>query len=377
MRITKAYMRDFALEKHFARWEFTVRHHLAASDVETLSVADLLHLAGRDLRDFAQLRLGYTETRGDEQLRIGIAATYERLWPDHIQCFAGAEEGIYVAMRTLLAPGDHAITLTPNYQSAETLPLSICEVTGVALRPECDWQLDVDDVRKAIRPTTRLVAINFPHNPTGAIARRRVFDELVALCRHHGLWLFSDEVYRGIEAKPEWRLPQVADVYERGLSLNVMSKAYGLPGLRIGWIACRDTAVLARFNGYKHYLSICNAGPSEFLALLALQHGDALLERAREICAGNRALLGRFFGEFPDLFEGYTPMGGCVLYPRYKGAEGVEALCSRLAEENGIFLLPASVYESELGETPGDRFRIGYGRRSFAEGLDALRHALA
>src|SRR5262249_14315295 len=156
------------------------------------------------------------------------------------------------------------------------------------------------------------------------------FDALVTLCRKHGIWLFSDEVYRLLDANTGIEhLPQAADCYERGLSLNVMSKALGLPGLRVGWIAAADRELLGRMERVKHYLSICNAAPSERLALIALRARDSILARERAMLAANLAALDRFFARHPDRFEWYRPDGGCVMYPRYTSPEGVEQWTAR------------------------------------------------
>ena len=155
-----------------------------------------------------------------------------------------------------------------------------------------------------------------------------------------------------------------------------MSKAYGLPGLRIGWIASQDTDVLARFNRYKHYLSICNSAPSERLAVIALKARDGILERNRRILSENLDLLDEFFARHVGHFEWRRPDGGCVAYPRYIGADGVEAFCERLVNEAGVLLLPASIYRSELLDTPTDRFRVGCGRLGLADGLAALEDFL-
>jgi aspartate/methionine/tyrosine aminotransferase len=197
-------------------------------------------------------------------------------------------------------------------------------------------------------------------------------EALIALCRQHGLWLFSDEVYRGLGAYPERQIPQVADLYEKGLSLNVMSKAYGLPGLRIGWIACQDRALLQRLERAKHYLSICNAGPSEALAEIALRHRDTLLERNNALLRANLALLDAFFGRYPNLFDWQHPDGGCIAFPRYKGPDGVDAFAEALVDQAGVLVLPAGIYHSDLGPVPNDRFRIGFGRQDMADGLAAF-----
>ena len=365
---------DFKLETFLGTWEFAARHHMTASDAQSITIRELLALGGPGAEAaFLDTLLNYTEPFGAPDLRAAVARTYDELSAEDVLCFAGAQEGIYTAYRVLLEPDSHAIVVTPNYQSAETVPLAICAVTGVPLEPDQNWTLDIDRVERAIRPNTRVVYVNFPHNPTGKILERDRFDALIALCRRHGLYLFSDEVYRLIERDPAIRLPQVADVYERGLSLNVTSKAYGLPGLRIGWIACRDRDLLGRMERYKHYLSLCNSGPSERLAVIALQHREAILTRTRALADHGRAKVLAFLADFPDLFEAYTPDGGVVMYPRYKGPDGVEAFTRKVLSEAGVLLLAASIYRSDL--TPGetDRFRIGYGRGDIEEGLAAFR----
>jgi aspartate/methionine/tyrosine aminotransferase len=355
------------LETYFSRWEFAARFHLTASDAQTMSMRELLSMADGDCRArWDSLALGYTETFGLPALREAIAATYDRVSTDDILCFAGAEEGLNLAMRVLLGPQDHAVVITPNYQAAETIPLSICHVTGVSLRVDDNWSLDLDAVKSALQPNTRVISVNFPNNPTGAIPDPDTWRRLLQLCDDRGIHLFSDEVYRGLEASP---LVQAADLSPTALSLNVMSKAYGLPGLRIGWIACRDPTVRDRLERAKHYSSICNSAPSEVLALIALRARDQILARNRAIIAQNRPVYDEFFARFPDRFEWTPPQGGCVAYPRYLGADGVERMCIELVEHEGVLLLPASIYRSELTTTPTDRFRIGIGRRDPEEAL--------
>lgn len=370
---------DFRLETHFSRWEFKARHHMTASDAETMTMSDLLAFAGADDREaWDRVSLGYTETWGAPALRETIASTYDTLSGADILTFAGAEEGLYCAMLALLGPGDHAIVTVPNYQSMETLPVTITgKVTGIALRPENRWQLDLDDVRAALRPETKLIAVNFPNNPTGAIADQEIFRGLVDLCVEHDIHLFSDEVYRGLEIDSAKRLPQAADLFDKGVSLNVMSKAYGLPGLRIGWIASRDHALLERMEKMKHYLSICNARPSEVLAGIALKAREAIFARNRALCAENLAKLGAFFADYPHLYEWAEPDGGCVAFPRFLGTDGVEEHCRRLVEEKGVLLLPSSLFVSDLLPVPVDRFRVGFGRRNIDAGLAVWRAFLS
>ncbi|MEO1344148.1 MAG: pyridoxal phosphate-dependent aminotransferase [Pseudomonadota bacterium] len=364
---------DFRLETHFAKWEFSARYHMTASDAESMSLPELLACASSEDREaFETMWLGYTETFGAPDLREAIAATYAAQRADNILCFAGASEGIFAANSVLLDSDSHAIVVTPNYQSHESLPLAICEATGVQLDPNDNWSLDIDRVSDAIQPNTRLVTINFPHNPTGTILPRDRYDALIELCRTHGIWILHDEIFNGLGPSDAEHLPFISDVYERGLSLGVMSKSYGLPGLRIGWIACQDMKVLSQMERLKHYLSICNSGPSERLSVIALTARDKILARNNTLIDENLPKWDAFFSRFPDLFDWSRPDGSCMAFPRYKGPDGVEAFCKSLVEQAGVLLLPSTIYSSELGETPIDRFRLGFGRKGLDEGLAAM-----
>ncbi len=366
-------MRNFALETYFSKWEFSAKHHMTASDAQSITMGQLLDMAGLPRDALAELHLGYTETWGAPDLRQAISETYDKMKAENVLCFAGAEEGVYAAMRVLLSPDDHAIVVVPNYQAAETIPLDICAVSGVGLDPDRYWHLDLDEIRNAIRPNTKLISVCFPNNPTGHIIPKDDYAELVKICREHDLYLFSDEVYRGVELDDSKRIDQAADAYEKGLSLNVMSKAYGLPGLRIGWIATQDKEVLGDLEKYKHYLSICNSAPSERLAVIALGVREKLLEKNRALMRANVKKLDGFFGDYLDIFDWRHPDGSCIGFPRFTGRGGVEGFCKNLVEETGVLLLPASIYRSELMTAPDDRFRIGFGRANMDEGLSAFR----
>ena len=364
---------DFRLETHFAKWEFSARYHLTASDAEAMSLRDLLSMATpAEREEYENLWLGYTETYGAPDLRATIAGTFAKQSADDVLCFSGASEGIFAANNVILDADSHAIVITPNYQSHESLPLAICDATGVPLDPDDNWSLDIDRIANAIRPNTRLVTINFPHNPTGAILPLDRYKALIDLCRHHGIYILHDEIFNGLGPTGATHLPYIADVYERGLSLGVMSKSYGLPGLRIGWIASQDHDLLSRMERMKHYLSICNSGPSERLAKIALTHREQILARNCAIVDENLPKWDAFFARHPDLFDWQRPDGSCMAFPRYKGADGVEAFAKALVEQSGVLLLPSTIYSSELGPTPTDRFRLGFGRTGLDEGIAAM-----
>ena len=368
---------DFRLETHMSKWEFKAKYHMTASDAESISLPELLAMATPEQRDgFENMWLGYTEPWGAPDLLEAISKTYENQPVENILSFAGASEGIFAANAVLMDKDSHAIVVTPNYQSHETLPSSIGEVSAVPLDPNDNWSLDIDRVAAAIKPNTKLMTINFPHNPTGAILSLDRYHALVELCRKHGIYILHDEIFNGLGPTGTQHLPFIADIYERGLSLNVLSKSYGLPGLRIGWIACQDREVLSKMERMKHYLSICNSGPSERLAIIALENKDKLLSRNCSIIDENLPKLDQFFSEYPQLFEWKRPDGSSMGFPRYLGEESVDDFTRNLVEKSGVLFLPSSIYKSEYGATPTDYFRLGTARLGIDDGLNAFREYL-
>jgi aspartate/methionine/tyrosine aminotransferase len=360
---------DFALERFFARWEFAAEMLLCASDIEGWALADLLELADEDgRRRWADLRLGYTESSGDPALRAEIATLYERISADEVIVFSGAEEAIFALHNVLLAPGDHALIVRPAYQSlAEVARAAGADVSDLELREAAGWRLDVSEVGAALRTNTRLIMINEPHNPTGSLSDRATFDRLVELAAESGARLIVDEVYRFLEFDPADRLPAGADALETGVSIGVMSKSFGLAGLRIGWIATRDRELLARLAAFKDYTTICNSAPSEVLALIALRAGPPVLTRNRAIVEANLPLLDRFFDRWPGVFEWVRPRGGSVAFPRLIADRPIESFARELVEETGVLILPGTLF----GDT-GNRFRMGYGRTNLPAALERL-----
>jgi aspartate/methionine/tyrosine aminotransferase len=370
-------LRAFRLEEYLGEWEFNARYYLTASDAESVTLAELLAMGTEEEREgFMAMPLSYIETWGTEDLRQAVAGTYDTVDAGHVLAFAGAQEAMFWTMQELVGPGDHAVVTVPCYQSMETVTLATgADVSALLMRREDGWALDLDELRGLLRPTTKLIAVNYPNNPTGYVPEAPTFRALVELCDERGIRLFCDEVYRGIEVDPRRTLPQAADLSETAISLNVASKSYGLPGLRVGWLACRDRALLERLEKRKHYTSICNPGPSEYLAAIALRNRERLWNRNRGIVAANRPLWEAFFARRANLFDWEPPVGGCVCFPRYKGGD-VEDFARRLVMKEGVVVLPASVYYSELADAPADHFRVGLGRLGLEEGLAAFERFL-
>ncbi len=363
----------FALGSFLARWGHQGRHDLSASESTTLTLSSLLDMAGEDdWRRWHELGLGYAEPHGAHWLRAAIADRYYDLAADNVLCCAGAQEGLACVMRALLAPGDHAVVVVPIYQPSEHAVTSICAATGVPLEEHDGWQLDIARVAAAIRPETRLVLVNFPNSPTGASITRSALAALVALCRRHGLWLVNDEVYDQTGSDPCLCPSPVADIYERGVSINALSKGFGLPGLRVGWVVCQDRPLLAKVLLAKSVLSSCLAGPSEVLAHIALQEAPQIIGRNRAIARANWQCLQAVLCRHPDLFEAHRPGNAVLAFPRYLGADGADGFAVRLVRETGVLVLPSSLWRSPLAAVPDDRLRIGLGRVGAGPALEVM-----
>jgi aspartate/methionine/tyrosine aminotransferase len=364
---------EFKLETFLGKWEFKAPYLFCNSDMEGLTLKELLFMGDSEsLSVWDKLSLGYTEDQGMPALLKEISELYSGIDESNILTFAGAEEGIYCTLHALLSPQDHVIVISPCYQSHESIPASIgCQISEVSLDEEHGWTLNLSKVKKVIQKNTKLIAINFPHNPTGVILDRETLDGLVQLARTHGIRIFSDEVYRLLEHDEKHRMSPLVNIYENGISLGVMSKAFALAGLRIGWIASKDKELLKRAKEIKHYLSICNSAPSEALALLALRAKDTILNRNHEIMRKNLALLDEFFQSHQEIIQWTRPQGGCVGFPKLFINTSIEEFSSKLLNECGVLIMPASIYGLS-----SNHFRIGFGRKNMPEALNLFQSFL-
>jgi len=361
---------EFALERYFARWEFAVEHLLCASDVQAYPMAELLALADDETRALWDgLELGYTESTGHSLLRREIAALYETIEPDEVLTFAGAEEAIFCLANMLLGPGDHAIVTWPAYQSLyEVGRAAGADVTLHELHERDGWRIDLDQLRAQVTPATRLIVVNTPHNPTGMLVDRATYDALVGIAAESGAHLLVDEVYRGLEFDESERTPAGADVLARGISLGVMSKAYAMAGLRIGWLATHDRELLGRLAAFKDYTTICSSAPSEILSIIALRAGPEVLARSRGIIAANLDLLDAFLDDWADRFTWVRPRAGSIGFARLTvPGVRIDDWAAELVRAEGVLLIPGSQFEY-----PGNHFRLGFGRTDLPEALGRL-----
>ncbi len=357
----------FAIERYYERWEFRAELMLSSSDCESQAVAELLALEPDAQERLLALRLGYTEVPGSSELRGAVAALYEHVEPEDVLTLAAAEEGIFIAYHALLAARDHVVVESPCYGSAIELAHSTgADVSLWQRRYEDGWSYDLNELERLLRPETKLVYINSPHNPTGTQMPRAALEQLVELLAERAIVLFSDEVYQGLEHDPADRLPAACELYSKAISLNTVSKAYGLPGLRIGWLACRERALLERITELKLYTTICSSAPSELLVALALRHSERLVNSSRRLVLANVALIDDLLARRSELFEWVRPTAGPIGFPRVSGERDVQAWCEEIAERAGVLLLPGSVYGQPR------HVRVGFGRANLAQAIERL-----
>lgn len=360
----------FRLERYFARYEFHAPYLLGCSDCESMTTGELLDLEDGAEAALRALRLGYTESAGGPGLRREIGKLYADPSPRRVLAFSGAEEAILAFMSVAIEPGARIVVPFPCYQSLHEIARARgCDVVLWKAREERGaWRFDVDELARLVDARTRAVVVNFPHNPTGAHASRFELERVRDICARVGAYLFSDEVYRGLEHDDRDRLPAGCDLYERGVSLGVMSKSYGLAGLRIGWIVTPDAKLYDAMASFKDYTTICNSAPSELLAELALRRSEGILRRNRELVAANLAKLDAFFSRHAETFAWSRPRAGCLAMPRVTRPEGADAFCRALVEKAGVLLVPGSLFE-----VPGDaHVRLGFGRATLSAGLEKV-----
>ena len=354
----------FRIEEYMGKHEFSARYLLSSSDAESVTIEEILSLEPGAHDAFLKHWCGYTESPGAPWLREVLAAIYKTIHGDHLVVVSAAEEAIFLFYHALLTPQDHAIVETPCYESALTLPKS----TGAAVSEwkrsaENGWAHNLAALEALIRPNTRALYINTPHNPTGLLMPLEIFRQVLALAAKHHIYVFSDEVYRELEHDPATRLPAACDLYDRAISLGSVSKTYGLPGLRLAWLASHDKEFLQKLISLKHYTTICASAPSEFLTALAFRHREKFIERNLKIVQHNLPLLTAFFARHSNLFDWTPPNAATIGFARFKPQQDVHEWCENLVRDASVLLLPGTVYDEPR------HIRFGYGRKNMPESL--------
>jgi aspartate/methionine/tyrosine aminotransferase len=352
-------IKPFKLERFFTAHEFAVDHSLCSSDCEAMTIAEVLQLEIGATEKFHNHWLGYTESKGSPNLREDITAIYTSIKAGDIIVCSGAQEPIFLFSQAALSSGDEVVVQFPCYQSVHSIPESIgCKVVNWEVRYKNDeFVFDVNDLATLVNENTKAIYINSPHNPTGHHFTKEAQAAIIAVARKYNCLIFSDEVFRESEHSPQYKIPAIADVYENGVSLGVLSKSYGLPGLRIGWIATKRKDIIEKISILKEYTTICNAAPSEFLAGVALRNRAVILKRNLDLIHRNISLLNTFFNTYAHLFSWKAPVAGPTAFVKINFDYDDVAFAEKLIAERKVLILPGEMYNYK------GFFRIGFTRK--------------
>tara|TARA_R110001583_G_scaffold123082_1_gene274431 strand:+ start:50678 stop:51808 length:1131 start_codon:yes stop_codon:yes gene_type:complete len=362
---------DFKLERYFAKHEFNAKYLFSSSDCDGYALKYLLENASKNEMDLWEgIKLGYTESEGNPLLRKAILQYYKIKTIENV-VVASPGELNFISMNVLLNSKDHVITVSPCYQSLSEVVKSInCELS--LWKPNSEkWEFNTTDLEKLIRKNTKLIILNFPHNPTGSYLKREQLDEIVRIAKKNDVYIFSDEMYHKLIMDETMELPPISDIYEKGISLWGTSKTFGLAGLRIGWLVTQDTDFLHKVVAFKDYLSICNSAPSEILSIIALNNIDKFLPQNLKKIKENILLFGDFVGKHPIISSFTPPKAGSTSFVKLNINNSSLEFSNQLVEKTGIMTVP-----SEMFEHNGKYIRVGFGRNNFPEVLDILDNYL-
>jgi aspartate/methionine/tyrosine aminotransferase len=362
----------FALERWMTTWELDVDYDIAESGILPLSLDEVYTLIGPQSRaaldrDLHHMPLGYSEARGTLALRTALANTYQRAQPEDVLVTTGAIEANFLVFNALLDAGDHVVAVSPAYQQLHSVPRALgCDVSLWSVVTDSGFMYDLNRLEALVRDDTKLIVINTPHNPTGAMMSADELREVVAIADRVGAWILSDEAYRWLEHPGGEQLPPpLHDTYDRAVSVGTLSKPFGLPGLRIGWLAATEE-IARRAWGIRDYVSLSPAKLSDAIARTVIEHREEILPRNAEIIAKNMETATAWFAANADLASWTPPRAGLLAMMRYTLDMPSLALADGLARDVRVMLAPGSSFGIE------GHLRIGVGQRPdiFKAGLD-------
>jgi aspartate/methionine/tyrosine aminotransferase len=357
-------IKNFAVERYFAKHEFTAKYLLSSSDCDGFPMQTVLNLASKEeLESWTNLKLVYTETRGSLHLRTAIAQHYSQIGVDKIVVGSPGELN-FALMNVLLKRGDEVICMSPMYQSMYQVAKSIgCKLKF--WKPETanyQWYYNPSELAALITPKTKLIVVNFPHNPTGFSPDKADLKAIIDIARKHGIVIFSDEMYHKLVFEPSQLIPSIADIYENGVALWGTAKTFGLAGLRLGWLTSQNAQILDKVEAYKDYLSICNSATSEILGTIAMNNTEKFIQPNIQKIKANLQIFSKFSERYADFIDFPMPKSGSTAFVRLKIKGTSLAYADKLVEESGIMLLPAETFEYGTKHV-----RIGFGRANFEE----------
>jgi aspartate/methionine/tyrosine aminotransferase len=369
----------FALERWLTAHELNVEYDIAESGIYPLTARELLHLMpeaerASELERLLDLRLGYSEATGSLKLRTLLAEAYQDCGPDHILVTTGAIEANFLLFNVLLNPGDHVVAPYPAYQQLYSVPRALgCDVSLWQVRHDDGFRFDLDELENLVRPQTRLIVINSPHNPTGAMLTAGEIQQVYTLAQSAGAMVLSDEAYRWLTVPGGYEAPPpMYNLGPAGISVGTFSKPFGLPGLRIGWMAAPAEIATACW-AMRDYISLSPGKLNDALAVIAFEHRDKIVQRNEAIIGTNLSTAKRWIAEHADILSWSPPRGGLLALLRYNLDLPSLELANKLADEYSVMLAPGSAFGFE------HHLRIGIGQKPsvFNAGLERVSDCLA
>lgn len=362
-------IKPFAIEEWMNEYEEEAVYNLAETCVDSLSIEELVTIGGDDYTSFfqsiAHKKLTYGYITGSPHFKENVAKRYKQMKPENILSMNGAIGANFLILYTLIEPGDEVVCVDPTYQQLHSVPESFgADVKRLRLKPENNYLPDLEELSALVNDKTKLIIINNPNNPSGAVMNGEYLQKIVDIAREHDAYLLSDEVYRGLWQDPEADIPAVADMYDKGISTGSMSKAFSLAGLRLGWIA-GPVDLIERCLVRRDYTTISNGRIDDMLAVHALENYERLMERNLKIIRDNLNILDEWIAQ-EDKMSYFKPQGGTTAILKYEADMPSEEFCIKLFRENGTFLAPGSCFDLE------GTVRIGY-----ACSTEVLKNGLA
>ena len=364
-------IRPFAVEEWMNAYETGARWNIAETCVDSISVDELFRLCGEDSaafwKRFSARRLTYGDIEGAPAFREGICRLYKTLKPEEVVTTHGAAGANHHVFYSLVEPGDQVISIMPTYQQLYSIPESYgAEVRLLNLTPENGYLPALEQLRELAVPGTKLICINNPNNPTGALMSTQLLREIVEIAKSVDAYVLCDEVYRHLTQEDVW-CESIVDLYKKGISVSSMSKVFSLAGLRLGWIATHDEALRKAILSHRDYNHISCGMFDEALAAVALRHSDVILERNRGIVRENLSVLDAWVQSEPRIHY-QKPQAGTTALVYYDYAPDSYTFCTRMYHETGAFVTPGDCFEQPKS------MRIGYASdvQTLKDGLAAI-----
>lgn len=362
-------MNVFLVDAYFTEHSPKAKFMMGSSDPDSLSLSTVM----QDFSKFSDEKFEYALGNGYLLLRQRLSKLYKTISADQISILNGGEEGIYVTMRALLKQGDEIVIHMPSYQSLFVIAKEMgCSLVEYRPKFEDDWKFNIHDLQEKITPKTKVLILNYPHNPTGACLTDKDMEEIVQLCRKYNLYLIADEVYRFLRLDENCSDASFADLYEKAIVLGSFSKAFASPGLRLGWIASKNPELMEKILAYRHFTSTCPNLPCQWIASELLKKSNAIIQRNNDIVRYNADLLKTFIREHSNLFAYVPPKGATMAYVRLLGNQSAQTFCQEILENTGVLIVPSSVLENS-----DEYLRIGLCRKSFPKCIELLNNYLS